>query len=126
MRAVKIYLAGGMRSGWQDRVARLLPDCALIDPRGHGLERPEDYTAWDLAGVASADIVLAYMHPGNPSGYGLCVEVGYAHALGKPIVFVDQMQTDWRGKYLDMVRVVSSVFPDFEGAAAHILRKASS
>jgi nucleoside 2-deoxyribosyltransferase len=120
---MKIYLAGDMKSGWQDRFAAMLPArLELIDPRSHGLSDPAAYTAWDLEGVRRADTVVAYMGPHNPSGFGLSIEAGYAHALGKPIIFVDEMTVDWRGRYFDMLRQIAWTVPSLE-AAALILRK---
>lgn len=107
-----------MRSGWQDQFAALLPQTVeLIDPRSHGLADPAAYTAWDLTGVRAADMVVVYMHQGNPSGFGLSIEAGYAHALGKPIIFVDQCGADPRSRYFDMLRAISTVVGSFEEAA---------
>lgn len=87
---MKIYVAGGMKSGWGARVAACLPGHTIFDPASHGLQDERDYTRWDLEHVAKADIVLAYMESDNPSGVGMALEVGYARALGKTILFVDQ------------------------------------
>ena len=83
---MKIYLAGGMRSGWQDR----LSEFDVIDPRTHGLSDPEEYTAWDMAGVRECDIVFAYLEKSNPSGLGMAFEIGYALGLGKRVIFVNE------------------------------------
>ena len=40
-------------------------------------------------GVARCDMVFAYLSPDNPSGIGMAYEMGYAKALGKPVIFVD-------------------------------------
>lgn len=123
---MKIYLAGDMKSGWQDRFAAMLPkDVELIDPRSHGLTDAAQYTWWDLEGVARADIIMAYMGPHNPSGFGLCLEAGYAYGLGKPIIFVDEMTVDWRGRYFDMLRQIATVVPTLE-AAARVLSDAQA
>lgn len=107
-----------MKSGWQDRFRSLLCDAVeIIDPRSHDLSDPAAYTAWDLDGVRRADILVVYMGPHNPSGFGLSLEAGYGHALGKPIIFVDEMQQDWRGRYFDMLRVISKVVPSLQAAA---------
>lgn len=102
---MKIYLAGGMRSGWQDRVTAGAPQHEYIDPRTHGLDDEREYTAWDLAGVRAADLVFACMEADNPSGLGMCVEMGYALGLGKPIVFVDEHG----GRRLGMARQIATV-----------------
>lgn len=108
---MKIYIAGQMNSnsGWQDTLAALLPGHEFIDPRTHGLTNPSEYTAWDLEGIRRSDIVIAFMSSENPSGYGLNLEVGYAYALGRPTIFIDQIGKDWRDKYFGMARSVSTV-----------------
>ena len=45
----------------------------------------------------------------NPSGYGMSLEVGYAKGKNKPILYIDNMTTDYRNKYFGMVRSVSTV-----------------
>jgi hypothetical protein len=49
------------------------------------------------------------MEPTNPSGYGMSIEIGYAYALGKKIVFCDQLDTDKRTGSFDMHRVMATV-----------------
>lgn len=122
---MKIYLAGDMHSGWQDELAAALGDgFDLIDPRNQPkTDDPEIYTAWDLMGIRESDAVVALMGPHNPSGYGLCVEAGYAHALGKPVVFIDLLGSDWRAKYFGMVKAAaSSVVPSIAEAVTVIAR----
>ena len=53
-----IYLAGGMRDGWQDRVRPLLGSNVVLDPRSWGSPDPAVYTVRDLQGVREADVVL--------------------------------------------------------------------
>ena len=116
-----VYAAGDMRSGWQDKLRALLPaDIHILDPRAHGLTDPAAYTKWDLDAVKDSTVVVVYMGPHNPSGFGLSIEAGFAHALGRKIIFVDEMQTDWRGKYFDMLRQISTVVPSLEAAAKEI------
>ena len=88
-----IYLAGGMRDGWQDRVRPLLGSNVVLD----------------LQGVREADVVLVHMSSSNPSGFGLSVELGYAYALGKRIVFCDEIASDWRTGYFGMHREMATV-----------------
>jgi hypothetical protein len=46
----------------------------------------------------------------------LTLEVGYAHALGKTIVFVDEVEGQ-RARYFDMVHSVASrIFPSLKDA----------
>ena len=116
----RVYLAGGMKDGWQDRFMLTLDGVEYFDPRTHGLTDPAAYTEWDLRHVRLADAVVAYMDPANPSGYGLSLEIGYAHALGKRIVFIDAFGADWRGKYFDMHRQLCEVAPSIAHAQAII------
>lgn len=105
MTAALIYLAGGMKSDWQDRVIAACPPPMFYfrDPRTHGLTDEKDYTKWDLAAIMDCHVVLAYMDSANPSGFGLSLEVGYAKALGRTIFYVCEDTTE-RQKYFGMVR----------------------
>lgn len=117
-----IYLAGGMKDGWQDRAAALLPDHELLDPRSWSTPDPTVYTARDLEAVRQADAVLVHMSSANPSGYGLSVELGYAYALGKHIVFCDEISGDWRSSYFEMHRQMATVVcHTLEAAAEAVL-----
>lgn len=102
-----IYLAGGMKSNWQDKVIKSCNLHSFIDPRKHGLLNELDYTPWDLDGVRKSDLVIAYMDSENPSGYGLSLEVGYAHAYQKTIWYVCEDKND-RQKYFGMVRACAT------------------
>jgi hypothetical protein len=102
-----IYLAGGMKSGWQDRVIDALPHCVFIDPRTHGLRDEKSYAAWDLDGVWRSRLVLAYMDTDNPSGFGLNLEVGYATGIGRDVWYVCE-DTSPRQRYFGMVRACAS------------------
>jgi nucleoside 2-deoxyribosyltransferase len=104
-----IYLAGGMSTGWQDRVSPLLAGHELLDPRSWADPDPTIYTELDLAAIRRADALLVQMGSDNPSGFGLSVELGYAKALGKRIVFLDEISGDWRSRYFGMHRVMSDV-----------------
>ena len=87
---MKVYLAGGFKSGWQDKVTGKFPSMQFFDPSKHNLETSREYTLWDLEAIHSSDCVFAYLEKDNPGGYALALEVGYAKALGKLIIFVDE------------------------------------
>lgn len=108
---IKVYLAGGMKSGWQKRVAIDGPPATYIDPCDHGLGGEVEYTTWDLFGIDQADVIFVYFEAGNPSGYGLCLEAGYARARGKVIVLVDEKSAvdPVIKRRLGMLRSVASV-----------------
>ena len=84
---MRVYLAGRVDSDWRDwlhlskAITVLRPLPVLVDA--------DQYTAADLYLIRSSAVVLAYMAEDNPSGIGLALEVGYAHALGKLVLFVD-------------------------------------
>ena len=117
----KIYLAGGFKSGWQAIAKRSLASFDFLDPSEHQIQDPKAYTEWDLNAVRECDIVLANMEATNPGGYALALEVGFAKALSKKIVLVDQIVDPTVGRYFEMVRqVADSVFSDLYPAIAHI------
>ena len=88
---MKIYLAGGMKSGWQGVVKERAPKHDYYDPcvdtdGRYGFRIAQQ----DFDGVDWADMVFAYFEMDNPSGVGLALEVGYAVAKGKRVVVVDE------------------------------------
>lgn len=98
-----VYLAGGMRSNWQDRVMEAIPGAIYIDPRRHAVQDEASYTAWDIKGVETADIVFGFIERGNPSGAGLATEFGFAYAKGKTLVYVEEKEFPYT-RYFGMVR----------------------
>lgn len=123
---VKIYLAGGMKSGWQDRVINKFSDrCIIFNPQDHKLNCAKEYTIWDLHFVSRADVIFGYLEKDNPSGFGLAVEIGYARALNKTIILVDEKSnTDPSFSiYFKIVRETSDiVFGDFESGLNYLER----
>lgn len=106
-----------MRGEWRARVKAAVPSVEWLDPATHGLRDPKAYTAWDLQAVREADVIFAYLERSNPYGFNMAFEVGYAHALGKPIIFVDEKHgpndrpcsmlrqlSDWATKLEDGIR----------------------
>lgn len=88
----KVYLAGGLVANWRHSIIDELGDNFIFyNPQDHGLEEcSKQYTNWDLFHVKQCDIVFAYMEKTNLSGYGLTLEIGYAKALDKLIILVDE------------------------------------
>lgn len=120
-----VYLAGGMRSNWQDQVkaaCQHLP-VMFIDPRDHGLRDERAYTAWDLTGVDKSTVVFGYMERDNPSGAGLAVEFGYAAKAGdKHLIYVEEQDFPF-SRYFGMVRAVSDQQADsLAKGIEHLLR----
>ena len=88
---LKIYLAGGFKGGWHDVVKdKLGEDFHIFNPQTHDLRDVDKYTSWDLFHVKQCDFLLGYMAKENPSGFGLALEIGYAKALDKLIILVDE------------------------------------
>ena len=127
---MKIYLAGGMKSGWQEKVKSVGPaEARYLDPCHHYLQDERQYTAWDLYAIRACDVLFVYFEANNPSGYGLSLEVGFAHALSKTIVLVDEKTAadPVTGQRLGMLRTVADVvFVDLDSGIEflHSLKRA--
>ena len=117
----KVYLAGGFRSGWQAGVSARLPQYIFLDPSSHNIQNPAKYARWDLDAIRESDVVLANMEATNPGGYSLALEVGFAKALGKIVIFIDQISDPTVSRYFEMVRQCSDlVFKNIEEAVEHL------
>ena len=66
------------------------PSIQFFDPMFEAPDNEDAYTLRDFWQIRNSDIVFAYMSAGNPSGYGLSVEIGYAAAFNKVIIFADE------------------------------------
>lgn len=114
---LRVYLAGGFRSGWQDQITLDQDVLIAIDPRTHGLWEENSYSTWDLAAIRSCDILFAYAETTNPALYALSLEVGYARALGKLIILVEEHPNEERRRYFGMLRACADArFEAFEEA----------
>lgn len=106
--SIYVYLAGGMHSNWQDKVINYFSggDIRFLDPRNHGLTEETEYTAWDLRAIDNSLVVFAYLARDNPSGFGMMLELGYAKAKGKYIIFInDKLEVE---NYCGMARAVAN------------------
>ncbi len=118
-----IYLAGGFKSGWQAKVIKQLPGYEFLDPSQHNIQDAAEYTRWDLDAVRASDIVLGYMESTNPGGYSLALEIGFAHALGKSVLLVDEIKDPSVSRYFEMVRQCSGhVFTTLAQALEYLRR----
>jgi len=119
---MKVYLAGGMRSDWQDKVIDSLnlvddePAFTFFDPRSKqpgNAERKlslEEYGTWDLTYIKQCDIVFGYMERTNPSGVGMACELGYAYGVGKTVILVLESDHETQeDRYLNFMKKVSHV-----------------
>lgn len=95
-RPIRTYLAGGLSSGWQDRWIADHPGEDFFDPRSVNDGRSMTLV-WqsEMNALKWCDEVYAYLEADNPSGIGLAFECGYARALGKPVVLVDEKGNEW-------------------------------
>ncbi|MFZ6876238.1 nucleoside 2-deoxyribosyltransferase domain-containing protein [Undibacterium sp. Di27W] len=116
-----IYLAGGFKSGWQNKVMTQLPSYDFLDPSLHNIQDAAEYTRWDLDAIRASDIVFGYMESTNPGGYSLALEIGFAHALGKAVLFVDEIKDPSVSRYFEMVRQCSdNVFTTLSEAIEYL------
>jgi len=116
-----VYLAGDPKSGWQARVCRAIQDLQLLDPSKHDLGDPKELSRWGLRAIRESDVVLAYLDQENQNGYSLALELGYAKALGKTILLVEEHKGGERDKYLQTVREVADFCFDSLGEAVSYL-----
>ena len=115
------YLAGGFKSGWQALVVKQLPAYDFLDPSHHNIQDAAEYTRWDLGAIRRCDVVLAYMEPTNPGGYALALEIGFAHALEKTVILIDEIEDARVSRYFEMVRQCSNfVFCSLPDAIKHL------
>jgi len=114
----KVYLAGGMKSAWQDEIKnRFKNKFIFYNPKDHQLVDSTLFNTWDLHYVKKSDIIFAYLEKGNPSGFGLTLEIGYAAALKKTIILVDEKSTtdeSFANRFRIVRESVKNIFEDLE------------
>ena len=116
-----VYLAGDPKSGWQTKVCNAIQNLQLLDPSKHDLADPKELTRWGLRAIRESDVVLAYLDKENENGYSLALELGYAKALGKTILLVEEHEPGERDKYFQTVREVADFCFDSLGEAVSYL-----
>lgn len=113
---MKVYLAGGFKSGWQQRVKNKASEHVYFDPSTKEAKSKWGlslYGTWDLHHIKQCNIVFAYMERTNPSGIGLAVEVGYAHGLGKTVILVLENNNKYhKDRYMQFLRKAADVVFD--------------
>lgn len=98
-----IYLSGGFDSNWRQSIIDCCKDRFIfINPKENKCVDPKHYTTWDLHYIRKCDILFAYLELGNPSGVGLIAEVGYAKALNKTIILVNE-KTERKYNFLEQL-----------------------
>ncbi len=116
-----VYLAGDTQSGWQARVCKAIQDLQLLDPSKEDLADPKELTRWGLQAIRKSDVVLAYLEKEDPNGHALAFELGYAKALGKTILLVQEHGAGEEDKYLQTVREIADFCFDSLGEAVSYL-----
>ncbi len=116
-----VYLAGDPKSGWQTKVCKAIQDLQLLDPSKHDLADPKESTRWGLQAIRESDVVLAYLEKEDDNGHVLAFELGYAKALGKTILLVQEHGGGEEDKYFQTVREVADFCFDSLGEAVSYL-----
>jgi hypothetical protein len=120
----KIYLAGGMKSGWQEKIIkRFEGQFDFYNPAKHGLINSSEYTTWDMHYVKQCDILFAFMESDNPSGFGLTLEIGLAKSLNKTIILIDEKSkgdVSFAKKFAIVREVANVVFEDISKAESFL------
>lgn len=133
---IKIYLAGGFHGTWRDIVHAELPTyrdkkVIFLDPLEPELDRNgnrknltfEEYTAWDLWAIRTADIVFVYSEATNP-GQGYIVEAGYAKGLGKTVILVREPNNQHMpDKYLSFLDCIADYKTDNLVQGINVLKR---
>jgi nucleoside 2-deoxyribosyltransferase len=127
MREIKVYLAGGFHSGWQDLVKARTSNLRFFDPREYKLDAAELYTAWDLNAIRESDWVFAYLEKSNPGGYALALEIGFAKALGKKILLIDErsIESEMEARRFAMLHICADACFDSLDAGIAFFREAT-
>jgi nucleoside 2-deoxyribosyltransferase len=125
---IKVFLSGGMNeSNWQQEVIDSVGKDGYLyfNPREHFLSKSKEYTMWDLFYVKNCDVVFAYMQKDNPSGFGLTLEIGYAAALGKQIILIDEKSSldEIFAQKFKIVRESSSIVFESFSDGINLLKK---
>lgn len=85
---MKVYLAGGIKNLWREIVKEKV-NCIYFEPKNDMVD-PASYTLYDLTAIEKCDVLFGFMEKDNLSGIGLALEIGYAKALCKPIILVNE------------------------------------
>jgi nucleoside 2-deoxyribosyltransferase len=128
----KVYLAGGFHGGWRNVIHQELKDkLILIDPLTPELDKDgkrkmlsfDEFTAWDLWAIRTADIVFVYSEATNP-GQGYIVEAGYAKGLGKTVILVREPNNlHMPDRYLSFIDCVSDYKTDTLEKGIEVLKR---
>lgn len=124
-----IYLAGGFKTDWAERVKERVLGFEYINPKQKEYKNGErivmnvnEYGAWDLHFVKQSDIVFVYIERTNPSCVGTSVEAGYAKGLGKTVILVlEKNHEHIEDRYLEFLTQVADItFNDLESGIQYL------
>jgi len=113
MRKQIVYLAGGFKPDWHEKV-EMLTNIECVNPKTKEMKKevqPSEYGCWDLHFIKQCDILFCYVEKTNPSGVGLACEIGYAKAIGKTVVLVLETAHE-QYRYFRFLESVSDVVYD--------------
>jgi len=107
MKIKRVFLSGGTKSNWQDKIKLAVPGCIFYDPREAGkLDTMKEIAILEREWLDKTDILFFYFESSNPSGLGSAFEVGYCIAKGIPVIFIDEKKsthTEWLGIHCNTV-----------------------
>jgi len=118
-RLPKVYLAGGLDSGWREVLANRWDGKAIcIDPfKDSSQGAIYEFTHDDLKAIRESDVVFGVCS--YPKFDGMALEFGYAHALGIPIIYATNLP-----RVSSMMAAVSkAVFTDYMEAVEFIEKR---
>jgi nucleoside 2-deoxyribosyltransferase len=124
-----VYLAGGFKSDWANKVKQSSKNFKWINPKDKEYKNGErivmdvnEYGKWDLHFIKQSDIVFVYVEKSNTSCIGLCCEAGFAKGLGKTVIVVLEPNRETiKDSYLSFITQVSDiVFQDLESGVNYL------
>ena len=125
----KVYLAGGFKSDWANKIRKCSDKIHFINPKDKEFENGErivmnvnEYGKWDLHYIRKSDILFVYVERTNTSCIGLCCEAGYAKGLGKTVITVLEPNHETiKDNYLSFITQVSDiVFENLEDGVEYL------
>jgi len=102
---MKIYLSGGMYTGWQDNMPKI-EGVSYFDPREHSQQNVSAirFVEDDLTAIRNCDLVFCYIEQTNPMPLGAAWECAVASENSIPIITV------WEKSYIDPFFACNSLY----------------
>ena len=107
-----VYLAG-CKGTWREKFKSTFPNTQFIDPFVDSRQSTlVDFVKEDLEYIKKADLIIGYV--GYSIYTGLSVEIGYAAALGKPIIIIWELR---KGRVEPLIiGLAQKIFVDVDSA----------